>query len=312
MLLGLCLRVAWICLLFSIGNCFPVDYRDHNTTSLVSSESLDFSDAEYPEVSPPGNESSLEAASAAAEPPSTPEPKDSNITSESNSTSSPAVPSPRAFPSAPSKGTEEKMPDFLMHSQPVSSAGGFGATPPSPWYRPPFFHEDVYAGAGAHPYGYERGIMEFPHYSYAGSPPYGYNYGTALSPPDNYAYGSGGSSPHGSVAPGYHPVGHGTTRTTSSYSYLPQQPAIIDPELLLIGNILMRIRQMPLAQAWGTSEVPVGMLEKYPLSHVVQSHGGYHRARDLYSNNQYSENPSDLRPAPEIQQRQQNVPVTGF
>ncbi|XP_013880769.1 uncharacterized protein LOC106529807 [Austrofundulus limnaeus] len=305
--MGLCLRVAWICVLCITGNCFPVDYRDDNTTSFSSSGALEFSDLEYLDISPPGNESSLEATNGAAEPLPTLEPEDPNITSESTFTSSP-VSAPRASPSGPSRNTEDKIPDASMQSKLVSGAGGFGAAPPSPWYGSQFYHEDMHAGS--HPYSYESSTMGFPHHSYTGSPPYGSPYSTAFSPHYNYAYSSGGSLHHGYVAPAYPPFGYGTTKTTPPYGYFLQQHPLIDPELLLIGNLLMRIRQMPLAQAWRSSEESVGAIEeKYPFSHVVQSNSNSHRERDLRSNSQYSEKPSDHSPETEVLQKPSNVPL---
>lgn len=228
------------------------------------------------------------------------------MTFESNSTSSP-VSAPRASHSGPSRDTEDKLPDVSMQSKLVSGAGNFGATSPSPWYGPQFYHEGMHAGYQSHPYSYETSTVGFPHHRYTGSPPYGSPYSTPLSPHYNYAYSSGGSFHHGYVTPGYPPFVHGTTRTTAPYGYLPHQPPIIDPELLLIGNILMRIRQMPLAQAWRTSEEPV--MEKYPFSHVVQSNSNYHRERGLHSNSQFSEDPSDHIPELEVLQKPLNVPA---
>lgn len=304
--------LTW-CLIFLFFALFSSDHSD-DTTPLSSSGPLEHLDVKYSEVSHPGHEFSVEghefsveAISAAPEHTSPLESIDMDVTSDFNSTSDPAVPSPRASHGSFSQDTKEKMPVFSMSgSQVVPSAGGSGAAPPSPWYGPPFYHEHVYAGAGAHPYSYESGTVGFPHHIYAGSPPYGYSYGTPLSPNYN-AYSSGGSSPLSYGAPGYPSVSHGTTRTTSSYGFLAQQPPMINPEFFLLGDILMRVRQVPLAQAWRASEVP-GVIENL-FSHVVQSNRGYPHARDLPSNNQYSENPSDHSPEPEMQGKGQTVPV---
>ncbi|MEQ2262835.1 hypothetical protein XENORESO_021778 [Xenotaenia resolanae] len=97
-----------------------------------------------------------------------------------------------------------------------------------------------------------------------------------------------------------------------AYGYFSRQPSILDPELLLIGNILMRVREMPLARPWTTSEVPVGLTEKplYPSS-LMQSYRGYHQARDLLSNSQYAKDDLEPVPEPETLETQQFVPETG-
>lgn len=77
---------------------FSSDRSNSNTTPLSSSGSLKLHrsrwkvpDVEYSEVSHPGNESSVDATSAAPEQTSTLELKDMNVTSDSNSTSDPGV-----------------------------------------------------------------------------------------------------------------------------------------------------------------------------------------------------------------------------
>uniref|UniRef100_A0A3B3V468 Uncharacterized protein n=2 Tax=Poecilia TaxID=8080 RepID=A0A3B3V468_9TELE len=173
----------------------------------------------------------------------------------------------------------------------VSSPGGLYPLS-NPWFGP--FHEAVYPSPETHPYTYGASFRGFP-YNYGGihaaSLPYGYSYGTAGSPHYSYAYGMSGSPLQAydrrlSVSA---PYGMGPP---PAYGYLPWQPSILDPERFLIGNNLMKFREMPLAQAWMTSEVPVGMMKPsvYLPSLLMQPNGGHHRARDLLSDNQYSSN----------------------
>uniref|UniRef100_A0A3Q2Q0Q5 Photoreceptor cilium actin regulator n=1 Tax=Fundulus heteroclitus TaxID=8078 RepID=A0A3Q2Q0Q5_FUNHE len=156
--------------------------------------------------------------------------------------------------------------------------------------------------------------MGFPYYSYDGvhaeAPPYGYvtsgsphyySYATGASPPLSYVYG-----PYDRRMPIAPPYGMGRP---PAYGYLPRQTSILDPELFLIGNIIMKVREMPLAKAWMTPEVPVS--EKppvYPISRLMQSNAGYHRTKDLLSNSQYSK--EDLKPTPILETQQQVDPET--
>lgn len=147
------------------------------------------------------------------------------------------------------------------------------------------FHENMYAGAISHPCSYESGTVGFPHHNYTRSPPYDQSSCTPfyfrtimrmVQVDHLLCYG----------APGYPPISQRNTRTTSSYGFLACQPPIIDPAFFLM-SILMRVHQMSLA--WRTSEVPLGMIEKNPFSHVVKSNRGYHCERDVHSNSWYVE-----------------------
>lgn len=245
---------------------------------------------------------------------------------DSNSTTVPDIVSPRAFNVGPRSQTVEKLRIFSTQPPLVSSSGSFHQSS-NPWFGP--FHDTVYAGTDPHPYTYGDRSRGFPYYSYGGvhaaALPYGYSYGTAGShynyapstggsPLSGYAYGMGGSSPQAydrqmHVAPPY------VVGRPPSYGYFPRQPSILDPELVLIGNFLMKVREMPLAQVWMTSEVPVSMTEKlhmYPSSNVMHSNKGYHRTRDLLSNNQYSNN-DYTEPEPEtLELQKQDVPETHY
>ncbi|XP_012716960.2 uncharacterized protein LOC105925578 [Fundulus heteroclitus] len=298
MVLGVCLRVSWFFLLICLGNCFPTDHG--NTTSL-SLGSLDIPDPE------------LAASSAANESASDLEP--SEEPSDSNSTNAKDVISPRASYAGPPLSSGEKSAG-LSNLQPLGSTPGGFPQSSNPWFRPPLFDEAVYTGTGSHPYTYGPGPMGFPYYSYDGvhaeAPPYGYvtagsphyySYATGASPPLSYVYG-----PYDRRMPIAPPYGMGRP---PAYGYLPRQTSILDPELFLIGNIIMKVREMPLAKAWMTPEVPVS--EKppvYPISRLMQSNAGYHRTKDLLSNSQYSK--EDLKPTPILETQQQVVPETGF
>nr|XP_015800513.2 uncharacterized protein LOC107376084 [Nothobranchius furzeri] len=335
---GVYLRLFWLFLLFRIGSCFPADYKDGHTddnATIVGLDSSQISDPEF-EFLPSKNESSLEEMA-----PYTVERenKTSNLTSQSDI-------SPKVFHFGPFENQKHGFSEQRWRNQ---HTGSFDSEPSSTWYGPPYFHKMPYAGAGSYPYIYGSGSMGHPYYSYGGihgSPPYGYSYDASGF---HYGYGSGeGSHPYsygatesppyghgpgyvtatheyGSGSPGYalgtHGYGpgadkshqaHGSRTAGSAHGYWSQQHAIIDPELVLIGNILMRVRQMPLAQAWRTSEAPVNWFNKppvYPSSLVSQYNSGYQRARDLDSNSRYTKETLDPTSEPEIQTQQQMVPT---
>ncbi|XP_032402596.1 uncharacterized protein LOC116708731 [Xiphophorus hellerii] len=300
MFLGGCLRfcgVPWISLLFCLGNCFPTDHGN-KTTSLNSGSSAT-PDSKFASSSV-GNESNSTIEVPVE-------------TTNSNSTSAPDTLSPRAFYVGSPLHAEERSAGFSM--QPLMNSTPRGLYPLSnPWFGP--FHEAVYPSPDSHPYTYGDGSRGFPYYNYGGihaaSLPYGYNYGTAGSPHYSYAYGMNGLPLQAydhrmSASP---PYGVGPS---PPYGYLPWQPSVLDPELFLIGNVLMEVREMPLAQAGPYVMVPVGMIEPsvYPPSHLMQSNGGYHRAGDLLSDNLYSSNDYSLEPETDTM-KQQDVPETDF
>ncbi|MEQ2173858.1 hypothetical protein GOODEAATRI_001770 [Goodea atripinnis] len=162
--------------------------------------------------------------------------------SDSNATSAPDLLSPRAFYVGPHFHLGEKSAGFSK-PQLISSPGGFHSSS-NPWFGPPLFQKAVYTSTDSDPYTYGDDSMRFPYYSndgvHAAALPYGYSYGTARSPYYSYSYGTGGSpQAYDRRVPIAPPYGVGPP---PAYGYFSQQPSILDPELLLIGNILMRVR----------------------------------------------------------------------
>ncbi|MEQ2242326.1 hypothetical protein ILYODFUR_034748 [Ilyodon furcidens] len=296
MLLGVCLRVSWICLFFCLGKSFPTDHGNNPM-------SLSFGSSAVPDPETAASSAGNESASSI---------KAAVESSDSNATSAPDLLSPRAFYVGPHFHLGEKSPGFSK-PQLISSPGGFHSSS-NPWFGPPLFQKAVYTSIDSDLYTYGDDSMRYPYYSndgvHAAALPNGYSYGTARSPYYSYSYGTGGSpQAYDRRVPIAPPYGVGPP---PAYGYFSRQPSILDPELLLIGNILMRVREMPLARPWMTSEVPVGLTEKplYPSS-LMQSYRGYHQARDLLSNSQYAKDDLEPVPEPETLETQQFVPETG-
>ncbi|XP_038141027.1 uncharacterized protein LOC119783522 [Cyprinodon tularosa] len=297
MLLGVCLRVWLICLLFGPGNCFPTD---HGNDTTLSSEPSANPDTLFT-TSSAGNES----ASSIKAP---------EKSSDSNSTSGPGILLPRDFYVGPTSQPVEMSHGFSSQLQVVSGPEDFYRSP-SPWFGPPLVHEPVYTGSDSHLYTYGEGSMRFPYYSYNGVhaavPPYGYTHGTFGSPLYSYAYGTGEPSGQAYERNVHVAPPHGVS-FPPAYGYFLWQPSVLEPEMVLIGNIMVKLREMPRAQPWRPSKVPSGLTEK-PLvyqSSLMQSNGGNHRGKCLFNGRYFKDD--YLSPTPEPETQQQDVTQSGY
>jgi len=115
----------------------------------------------------------------------------------------------------------------------------------------------------------------------------------AGGPGGSAAESSGGP---GGIAPGgFSPGGYAAGGFTAD-------PLAVDQELSILGKKVLSARQMPLAQAWNTAQVPLGMVMTrplYPSSHTAHFSSGYQRARDSRSHAKYFQDTFDHIPVSE-------------
>ncbi|XP_039990369.1 paternally-expressed gene 3 protein-like [Xiphias gladius] len=319
MVLGLSLRVSWICmLLFSSGACFPAtkgDYKYPYTATwsassgpgssnlqsggsrhpLVSLQHEPSAKSQQPEVAPQqpsfetGNQfpSRVGAPSVAAVSSLNYEPNRFIVSYDSSSdksASAPEVPSQGAGYISPPVGAG-KTPSFSVQPQPVSSTSG---EPNVGSYR--VTSSPVYEASPVLSFAYPA--------NNAGKMPTSFGFGDGPVPyanePTSFGFGDGPvpyANEPTSLGFGDGPVPYGYPSGAGSPSW-DEQPAGEAYASAYGPSSWVPSRPFPDFSAWDSNaEEPQSTSETSPLppsSYIIQSRNGYQRAREVLSHTKYS------------------------